>query len=604
MQIRTRGGRHKRRMRLALPAVAAVAALTGAGIVVTGSGSAEASQTPQLSAGPSTPAPISQQELSARLAKMLKAGAKNQRSLVRQPDAAAREDAPAAGSGQGKPGARIIGGSTTTISAAPWMAQLYFEDGAGDSYFCGGAVIAPTKIATAAHCVKGVKWYDKGVVVVGTDRTLATPPSPGQTTGLNGGMAIGAHRQWNHPLYDAYSLDNDVAVLTLDTPVPSNVKILPLAQPTDSALYQAGRDGKVYGWGRTSSTVLDSGSPKLKVADADIVSDASCAAAYPDGFIKGHMLCAGAAPTGSDATSETTCNGDSGGPLVVGGKLAGIVSWGDEDCSAKGKFGVYAKATTYSAPIQSRVDDTNWNDDHTADLLARRTSDTSLFSWHSKVTGLTRVANHGDFGGVTLLLQTDLNRDGIQDVLYRTAGGDVYWERFVRAAGEWQQKLVAKGWGKHKQILTPGDVTGDELPDMIAVDSAGTMRIYPGKGDGGFAAPVSVGSGWGAFTMVRGHGDFTADGKADIFARKSDGKTYLYKGTGVAAKPWSASVLVGAFASMNALTTTGDVNSDGHADVFARDTAGKLWLYPGKGNGGFHARVAFGSGWQAYNLFG
>ncbi|MFJ6944852.1 trypsin-like serine protease [Streptomyces wuyuanensis] len=582
-------------MRLAVPAVAAIVALTGAGFAFTGSDSAEAGEAPQITAESQKPAQPSQSELRGRVAAAMKADAKNERSLIEQPDSAAEQDKRSA------PSARIIGGSTTTISTAPWMAQLHFSDADG-SYFCGGVVIAPTKVATAAHCVKGIKWYQDGAVVVGTDQ-MPTERTDGSWD-FHGGTLLGAYRQWNHPQYSPYTIDNDVAVLTLTASVPSTIKPLPLAQPTDSALYQAGNDGKVYGWGRTSSTNPNSASQTLKVADADIVSDTSCAAAYPDGFIKGHMVCAGAPPTGDDATSETTCNGDSGGPLVVGGKLAGIVSWGDENCSAAGKYGVYAKATTYSAPIQSRVDDANWSADHTADLLARRASDNSLFSWHSKVTSLSRTHNLGNHGGFNLLVQTDLDRDDYEDLLLRASNGDVYWDHYVPSSDRFVRKLVAKGWSKHKHIVAPGDVTGDELPDMLAVDSTGTLRVYPGRGNGGFAAPIRIGSGWGTFTMVRGHGDFTADGKADVFARKSDGKTYLYKGTGVATQPFATPVLVGAFGAMNAIVTTGDVNSDGHADVFTRDTTGKLWLYPGKGNGGFNARVAMGSGWQAYNLFG
>ncbi|MEV3989039.1 trypsin-like serine protease [Streptomyces sp. NPDC049837] len=587
MQIRTRGGRHRRRMTIALPAAAAVVALVGAGIAVTGSDSAEANEAPRISvAPPATGDTVSKEELAQRAAKAMKADERSARSLGKEPEAGSSSDS--------APSARIIGGQETTISTAPWMAQLHFWDSTGAGYFCGGTVIAPTKILTAAHCVKGIKWYTDGVVITGTDQ-LPTGED------LHGGTPHGVSRQWHHPQYSDYTLDNDVAVLTLDT--PTTARPLPLAQPTDGALYQAGLDGKVYGWGRTSSTEPDSASQTLKVADADTVSDTNCAAAYPEGFVKGHMLCAGDPPTGSDETSETTCNGDSGGPLVVGGKLVGVVSWGDIDCSAAGKYGVYAKVSTYSAPVQSRVDDANWNGDHAADLLARRTSDSTLFGWTSKITSLSRTQNLGYFGGFTLALQNDLDRDSLTDVLNRY-NGDVYWDHYSIAANEWQSKLIAKGWGKHKAILTPGDVTGDELPDMVAVDSVGTMRVYPGRGTGAFGTPISVGTGWGKFTMIRGHGDFTNDGKADMFARATDGKTYLYKGTGVATKPWSAPVLVAAFGSMNALATTGDVNSDGVADVLARDTAGKLWLYPGNGRGGFLARKDFGTGWQAYNLLG
>ncbi|MCX4513304.1 trypsin-like serine protease [Streptomyces sp. NBC_01619] len=593
-------------MTLALPAVAAVVALAGAGFAFTGSDSAEAGEAPTISVESQKPAEPSKKELRSRVAQAMKADASSKRTLVKQPQADAAKTAP---------GARIIGGAETTISQAPWMAQLYFSDSTGAGYFCGGAVIAPTKVLTAAHCVKGIKWYETGTVVVGTDH-VPTVNSDGSVN-LHGGAERGAYRQWNHPQYSPYTIDNDVAVLTLTSPVPSTVKPLPLAQPTDSALYAAGLDGKVYGWGRTSSTEPNSASDVLKVADADMVSDTDCAAAYPAPtetaakFINGHMVCAGAAPTGEDATTETTCNGDSGGPLVVGGKLVGVVSWGDVDCSAAGKYGVYAKVSTYSAPVQARVDDANWNYDHTADVLARRTSDNTLFAWTSKVSSYARTENLGNFAGYNLAVQADLDRDDWQDLVARASNGYVYWDHFVPATEQWERKLLSTGWAKNKQLLIPGDLTGDELPDLLTVNSTGYLILYPGKGNGGFAAPVQAGGGWGQYGVVRGHGDFTNDGKPDILARGSDGSTYLYRGTGKVATPFEARRLVGKFtlSSFTALVTVGDVNSDGHADLLVRDSTGKLWLYPGNGNsaatgGIFATRKDFGVGWQAYNLFG
>ncbi|MET9967891.1 serine protease, partial [Streptomyces sp. NPDC006356] len=47
----------------------------------------------------------------------------------------------------------VIGGTTTSITSAPWMAQLWYYDDQGTAdeaddlgFFCGGAVVAPTKI--------------------------------------------------------------------------------------------------------------------------------------------------------------------------------------------------------------------------------------------------------------------------------------------------------------------------------------------------------------------------------------------------------------------------------------------------------------------------
>ncbi|NEE18684.1 trypsin-like serine protease, partial [Streptomyces sp. SID7499] len=73
----------------------------------------------------------------------------------------------------------VIGGTQTSISSAPWMAQLWYHDDRGTpgdetddtGFFCGGVVIAPTKIATAAHCVKGFDWNANGAVVTGSTST-------------------------------------------------------------------------------------------------------------------------------------------------------------------------------------------------------------------------------------------------------------------------------------------------------------------------------------------------------------------------------------------------------------------------------------------------
>ena len=90
--------------------------------------------------------------------------------------------------------ARIVGGSLVPTGSYPWTAALLGSNG---SQFCGGSLIAPKWVVTAAHCSSSAASVRVGSV----DRQ-------------SGGQVIRVIRRINHP---QYSTQNDIALLELET---------------------------------------------------------------------------------------------------------------------------------------------------------------------------------------------------------------------------------------------------------------------------------------------------------------------------------------------------------------------------------------------------
>ncbi|MFD7390011.1 S1 family peptidase [Streptomyces sp. NPDC059852] len=225
---------------------------------------------------------------------------------------------------------RIVGGTTTTTSAYPFMMQI---TDASQNQFCGGTLVSPTKVVTAAHCMAGESPGDVRVV--------------GGRTYLNGtdGTVAKVSRIWVHPGYTMATKGDDVAVLTLSTSMPYATAAY--VGSSDTGVYAAGTSARILGWGTTSSG--GSSSHQLRTATVPTVSDSSCAGSYGPDYVASDMVCAGKTSGGVDS-----CQGDSGGPLLIGGALAGITSWG-EGCAQAGYPGVYTRLTTFSDEVTDQV---------------------------------------------------------------------------------------------------------------------------------------------------------------------------------------------------------------------------------------------------------
>ncbi|MFG3494838.1 trypsin-like serine protease [Streptomyces sp. NPDC047928] len=591
-----------RRARIALPAAFAAIAL-GAGILtVMPSAEATDPQTPK----PEIPTVVSTAEVKQRAAEYLKG---EDKPADERPEGV-EERQPSKSSSPADP--KVIGGVDASTGTAPWMVQLYGVDKAtGEDFFCGGSLIAPAKVLTAAHCVYGADWTNQGFVVGGATRRVSEDAAGNPV--FHGGKPAVVKRAWVNPGYSDATLKGDIAVLTLDRPLP--LPTLRFASPTETAAYRAGTQATVYGWGRTSSEPDSPISETLKVATLPIQADSVCPGwdeAKPY-FIAGQMFCGGEPASGSDSGTVSPCNGDSGGPLLVNGRIVGVVSWGIEDCVGAGARSVYAKVSTFSAHIARNVDDANTTDDDKADLIARKKTNYNAYLFASQgARSLAAGEWLGVWDNISLIRQADLNRDSNQDLIYRTLNGDLWWSRVEYRestnAYDHVETKIGAGWGKFKNIYIPGDLTGDTYPDVIGMDPSGVLWMWKGRSTGTLQAPVKISSGW-LGTGLFAKGDFSADGKPDMLARDPSGNLWMYTGTGSATTPFATTrLLVGKGWNFNGYAAVGDLTGDNLPDFVARDSSGYLWAYTGTGKPtapfATAAKVRIGAGWNGFDQIG
>ena len=228
---------------------------------------------------------------------------------------------------------RIVGGILAPNHAYPFMAAIEYTS---DNFqFCGGTLIAPTKVLTAAHCLDTSEPVH---VRIGTNNRVTDP-----------GQTVSVISQVSHPKFNANTLDYDVAVFTLAAPVVlnDNKNLMKLPEACTSLLCVTGLAKpatlvRTAGWGATNPNG-SSPSIDLRQVDVPLVDNTTCNTAVGPG-VTSRMMCAGFAVGGKDS-----CSGDSGGPLFgyLGiartGLQTGIVSWGVGNCGAPGTYGVYTR---------------------------------------------------------------------------------------------------------------------------------------------------------------------------------------------------------------------------------------------------------------------
>ncbi|MFD3943146.1 FG-GAP repeat domain-containing protein [Streptomyces sp. NPDC058579] len=200
----------------------------------------------------------------------------------------------------------------------------------------------------------------------------------------------------------------------------------------------------------------------------------------------------------------------------------------------------------------------------------------------------------------------DYDNDGSPDVLARDTTGRLGWADTFYLPGINQLaqnpvELIGAGWQVYDRIEAAGNLGGLSVGDVVARDKAGVLWLYLGKGDGTFTARTKIGAGWNTYTQLAAGSDLTDDGRPDLLATDKAGDLWLYPATGNVKAPFSSRKKIGhGWGIYNDLTATGNIAGAPAGDLVARDKAGVLWLYSGRGDGTFTPRTRIGGGWGGY----
>eukprot|EP00516_Mucochytrium_quahogii_P003967 CAMPEP_0203758320 /NCGR_PEP_ID=MMETSP0098-20131031/11091_1 /ASSEMBLY_ACC=CAM_ASM_000208 /TAXON_ID=96639 /ORGANISM=" , Strain NY0313808BC1" /LENGTH=345 /DNA_ID=CAMNT_0050650669 /DNA_START=595 /DNA_END=1633 /DNA_ORIENTATION=- len=201
---------------------------------------------------------------------------------------------------------RIIGGFKVDRKEAKeqfeWMGSIQTWFG---GHYCGGTLITPEWVLTAATCVKGP--FKPSRIVFG-QYDLFGPKESNRVIAYVSHAVV--HSKFEE-IRGTSVVKHDIALLKLKSPVTSIAPMKLIPKSFSSYIEVHGQMLSALGWG----TVTEEGliSPALKIAHIPVVSNRQCTRRgwYHPSFVDEKMMCAG-----YNAGGNSTCYGDNGGPLI------------------------------------------------------------------------------------------------------------------------------------------------------------------------------------------------------------------------------------------------------------------------------------------------
>ncbi|GJQ69449.1 hypothetical protein Trydic_g6558 [Trypoxylus dichotomus] len=228
-----------------------------------------------------------------------------------------------------EPDLRIVGGQEASEGQFPWQVSLrtYFDK----KHFCGGSIINSRWILTAAHCVATIS--EEEITIVAGTLSLT-----------RGGQEHAASKIVTHSDFDNYTLENDIALIQLESELQLSNEIQPIKLETSNVNIV---DCTVSGWG--TDGFMGNVPDTLQYVNLKTILNLECSIRlrWAEQAVTSKNVCT------LTKYGEGTCHGDSGGPLVSNGRQIGIVSWGNP-CAIESPD-VFTRVSSYSKWIELNI---------------------------------------------------------------------------------------------------------------------------------------------------------------------------------------------------------------------------------------------------------
>ncbi|KAJ8956739.1 hypothetical protein NQ318_014095 [Aromia moschata] len=244
------------------------------------------------------------------------------------------------------PGGRIVGGWEAQRGQFPFIVSLQWCLLSFCSHSCGGSIIAPQWILTAAHCrteAPSIGSYSAVAGIVNLDDTNVER------------QTVRVSEYILHPDYIGGVAPHDIGLFRLSYPLIYNIYVQPIAFPPAGLEVSGGTI--LAGWGSTGGVILPQMPNALQTVEIPIVPVLECDQALtivlsgdPHPLDLDANICTGPLTGGVSA-----CSGDSGGPLIQDGQVIGIVSWGITPLRIHRAPSVYVKSSHYTFWVRSIV---------------------------------------------------------------------------------------------------------------------------------------------------------------------------------------------------------------------------------------------------------